>query len=145
MTIDILDMDQISLAKAIASKFHAHQMYGNMPYIHHLVSVARSVGTAYPNDDRLVAVAWLHDILEDTPCTAEVLCALFDDDVVAAVKAMTKQGNETRHEYLVRLRTNPIAVKVKIHDALCNLTESVWRCDMKRVAKYGETLKILAT
>lgn len=138
------------LAKHIATKFHAGQTYGEKPYTFHLEQVYHSVERGYPGDERLLAVAWLHDVLEDSLCTEAVLRSLFDKDVVDAVVAMSYGGGgmahngESREEYLQRVRANPLAAKVKMHDAFCNLRESLMRGDMKRVKKYGETLRVLA-
>lgn len=133
-------MNDVELAKHLAFKYHAGQTYGEHFYTYHLEMVARSVRAAYNNDERYVIIAWLHDILEDTACTVDMLNALFDKDVVDAVVALTKHDNETRDEYLIRLRLNPLAREVKLHDAFCNMTESFVRYDKKRVRKYADTI-----
>lgn len=134
---------EINVAWALADKFHAGQKYGNVPYIAHLKAVAVSVSAAH-SDERLEIIAILHDILEDTACPPAVLSALFEDNVVDAVHALTKAPHEPRSDYLARVKANPLALVVKRHDALCNLTESLRRGDMKRVVKYADVLKELA-
>lgn len=136
-------MNDYDLAKHLAEKYHAGQKYGEMTYTYHLSMVANSVHKAYPKDERLDVIAWLHDILEDTSCTVEALRALFDDDVVKAVVALTKLKTEDRATYLARVMANPLAAKVKLHDAWCNMTESFDRNDTKRVRKYAETILAL--
>lgn len=133
----------LGIATALADKFHAGQTYGTMSYMVHLNAVACSVRAANSNDERLEVVAILHDILEDTACPPEVLTALFEDKIVDAVWALTKGKDEARSDYLARVKANPLALIVKRHDALCNLTESMKRGDMKRVVKYSEVLKEL--
>lgn len=129
------------IAWALAMRYHAGQLYGKHPYIKHLQDVVNSL--AGQADDRLVLIAILHDILEDTSCPPEVLTALFEDKVVDAVWALTKGKEEARSDYLARVKGNPLALVVKRHDSLCNLTESMKRGDMKRVAKYADVLKEL--
>lgn len=132
-----------SMAIALAYKYHAGQMYGLSPYTDHLFAVETSVCNAHPTDERLAIIAILHDILEDTSCPAILLNELFEDKVVDAVHALTKASQESRSDYLARVKANPMALIVKRHDALCNLTESMKRGDLKRVAKYSQVLKEL--
>lgn len=58
------------LYKELATKWHEGQLYGGKPYTFHLEYVANLV-RLYSSDERLQAVAWLHDILEDTPMTLD--------------------------------------------------------------------------
>jgi (p)ppGpp synthase/HD superfamily hydrolase len=118
-------------------------MYGNKPYTVHLEQVAASVkqGTT---DERMVIVAFLHDILEDTACTPTVLAAFFEDNIVHAVVAITRTKGETKDAYLAKVKANHMARIVKIHDSLCNLRASVMRFDAKRIKKYTEQIAYLA-
>ena len=135
-------MTDYPLAIAIANKFHAGQMYGKNPYSFHLEAVAKSC--AEENDDRLPVVAWLHDILEDTDCKEEFLRAIFDKDIVDAVVAISKKDGEPYEFYIDRVKANSLALRVKLHDSLCNLRESLLRSDMKRVRKYSKQIGLLA-
>lgn len=135
-------MTDYTLAMALAEKFHAGQQYGDEDYTYHLVQVETSVRDAC-TDERLRVVAVLHDILEDTPCTLEILRALFEDNVVDAVDALTKRADDTKEGYIAKVKLNAMATTVKIHDTLCNLTESVNRNDVKRIVKYADQLKKL--
>jgi len=129
----------LKIAQALAEKFHAGQGYGPYPYTYHLEMVRESVEAASP-DERLQVVAVLHDILEDTKCSTAALHALFEDNIVDAVVALTKEPGMTKDEYITRVLANPMATAVKIHDTLANLTESVNRGDKKRVKKYSEQM-----
>lgn len=65
------------------------------------------------------AAALLHDILEDYPedwSEARLLEEGFPPEVVRAIVALTRQGDESYMEYIVRLKKNPIAVGVKLAD-----------------------------
>lgn len=55
----------IENARKFAARVHAGQSYGQRPYGHHLLAVARKV-TEWGGNHGQVAAAWLHDTLEDT-------------------------------------------------------------------------------
>ena len=61
-------------AEKFATNAHAriHQLrkYTGQPYQVHLRAVVGLV-SAVTSDDNLIAAAWLHDIVEDTPVTFE--------------------------------------------------------------------------
>lgn len=135
-------MTDLELAKHIATKFHKGQMYDTHPYTYHLELVAESLKKE--TDSRLPIIGMLHDILEDTACTEELLHGLFEDNVVEAVVAISKIEGESYEDYIVRVKKNPLALIVKMHDSLCNLSESLSRRDMKRVRKYSKQIQILA-
>lgn len=101
------------LAERIAREAHTGQLdkIGH-PYIEHPERVAARVA----GDDVLVAIAWLHDVVEDTSVTLTDLEALFPREVIEGVDALTKRPGETRLEYYARVRSNPRARKVKDAD-----------------------------
>lgn len=132
----------VDIAKALAIKFHAGQSYGTEPYTVHLAQVADSVKTG-TTDERMLVVAYLHDILEDTDCTASTLSALFEDNIVDAVVAITRKENQGKLDYIMQVKANHMARGVKIHDSLCNLRASVMRFDARRIKKYTEQIGYL--
>jgi (p)ppGpp synthase/HD superfamily hydrolase len=134
-------MRDYDLALGIAERFHAGQKYGEHPYTTHLLAVADSVSSQ--PDERLQVIAILHDVLEDTSCTKEILFGLFEDNIVNAVIALSKVDGEEYEDYITRVRKNALATTVKIHDTLCNLKESVARNDKKRITKYSNQLILL--
>lgn len=105
-------MDVVSKAKMVAHWFHAGQTdMANKPYVDHLRRVA------YPFDGwpTAQAVAWLHDVVEDTECTLGDLWELgFQDEIVDAVDAMTQGKGESLEDYWSRVRANPLARAVKV-------------------------------
>lgn len=110
---------QLDLAKRIASAAHRGQLrkHGNQePYIMHVAAVA----AAARKSGGIVAetVAWLHDVVEDSPSwTIERLQASgFDAAVVAAVDAITRRPGETYPDFISRVAKNPLARKVKLAD-----------------------------
>ena len=57
-------------AVAVHGKIDHRRKYTNEPYDVHLKDVARMVGEV-TDDPEVLAAAWLHDTLEDTPATYE--------------------------------------------------------------------------
>lgn len=108
----------IDKAMAIALEAHLGQInkHDSEPYILHVHRVAMNVAAA-GFDDRHVAIAWLHDVLEDTSVTAADLLVAFPEDtnLVADVVAITKIKGETLVDYYTRLRARPRAARVKYH------------------------------
>lgn len=153
---------QMSIAVELAVKYHEDQKYGDsgLPYIYHLQQVDQLVIAAYkpkglkhqepyskhPGDemDNLRAIAFLHDILEDTGCSVSDLCESgISDEVVKAVIAITKYDDESYEDYLRSVMNNPLALKVKIADTASNLTHSVIDQNQRRIDKYIRQLNIL--
>lgn len=111
---------------------------GVTPYFTHVEGVALSF-----SEDQigLRAVAYLHDVLEDTSLTAQALLGLgVAPWVVSAVEAITKREGEEYGLYLIRVKANHMARKVKIADILYNLADTPSK---KQVKKYAQALKFL--
>lgn len=134
-------MKDLELARALAQKFHAGQMYGKHPYQYHLEMVTASVSRE--NDDRLEVIAMLHDIIEDTIVTQDMILMMFGKDISTSVYALTKMNGEPYEHYIERVKKNELARVVKMHDTLCNLEESMVRRDTKRVLKYSKQIQLL--
>lgn len=102
----------IDEAEALARKAHEGQTdKSGAPYIHHVERVALRVQQAGAPAQALT-VAWLHDIVEDTDTTIDDLAERFDEEVVAAVDALSRRPGEG-DAYFVRVAANPLAVWVK--------------------------------
>lgn len=112
----------VEKAKMVAHWFHADQTdMANKPYVDHLARVARPFSLHDENGkvvgpwETAAAVAWLHDIVEDTDCTLADLYELgFSDEIVHAVDAITQREGESLDDYWARVKANPIARAVKV-------------------------------
>lgn len=136
-------MKQENIAAILANKHHEGQFYGQENYHMHLYSVAIRVDLAGGDDEQL-AIAWLHDILEDTDCTVEILRgAGISERVISAVIAITKVQGESYEEYISKVRNNPDARFVKKMDTLDNLTNSLIESNSYRIKKYAKQLLLL--
>ena len=108
----------LNKALDIAYKAHLGQIdKAGAPYILHPMRVVLHCQT---EDEKIVAL--LHDVVEDTPITLEELKTQgFSDDVLAALKCLTKIKGEDYQTFIQRVATNPFAVKVKIQDLKDNM------------------------
>jgi (p)ppGpp synthase/HD superfamily hydrolase len=133
--------EQIDLIRveAIARSAHAGQYRrdGVTPYIEHPKAVVARV----KGDDKAEAVAWLHDVIEDTHETAASLLQQgVPGAVVEAVEVMTHRRGEEYQAYLERVKRNPLATKVKLADMQVNLSDSPTE---KQIKKYERGLSFL--
>lgn len=118
------------------------------PYIHHLMRVANGVLGNSLLRESLTVIGLLHDLIEDTDWTAEDLRKEFPDDVVDAVVALTKVDGENYEQYVQRVMTNELAIRVKISDLKDNMDVTrlpeLGEYEIKRLKKYHMTYNILS-
>jgi guanosine-3',5'-bis(diphosphate) 3'-pyrophosphohydrolase len=113
----------MTLDEAIALAAQAH--HGQVdkkgePYILHPLRVMQHSG---PNHEHMI-VAVLHDTLEDTYVTEELLLEKgLPIHLVEAVFALTRQDGESYREFVVRCAKNLIARHVKIKDLEDNMSK----------------------
>lgn len=135
------------LAKKLAKTVHANQQdKAGKPYIEHLAFVANDVE---PKDDDIITVAWLHDCVEDTNVTLQYIRQIFGNTISEAIDAISKRDDETYEDYLVRVKSNPIARIVKLsdlkHNSDLNRLQQITDKDLKRIDKYQKAIQFLKT
>ena len=138
-------MSTLERAIEIATQAHEGQVdkAGNA-YIGHPLRVMAMGKTEH---EKIAGV--LHDIVEDTPWTFEMLEAEgFAPEIIAALKCVTKiSENEDYDSFIERVKKNPLAVAVKINDLTDNM--DIRRLpylsdkDVKRLKKYLKAYKKL--
>lgn len=131
------------LASKIAYKAHEGQTdKAGVPYIFHPIHIAEQM-----DSEESCVVALLHDVIEDSDITLEILSKYFNDDIIAALRVLTKKENDDYVMYIKRVKTNKLAAKVKIKDLEHNrdLTrlDEVTDKDRKRSMKYWEAIRYL--
>lgn len=134
-------IDIFTTAYYIASKAHEGQVdKAGKDYFSHLVRVANNFKDFAFGDYSLQTVAILHDILEDTWVTEDILRKLFPENICDAVVSLTRKESESYGDYIKRDAENPIAIKVKIADLEDNLDSSrlktITKEDSNRMKKY---------
>lgn len=133
-------------------------MYGEYPYIKHLMDVdallltscitplssGPYVTTPLQRKDKLRAAVWLHDIIEDTICTIkDLLAAGICQDVVDAVVLLSKKDGYVLKTYLEAIIRNPLARRVKLMDSRANKAQSIKEGNKKRILKYSHQEQVL--
>ena len=111
--------------KALILAYQAHHGqvdYNGIPYVFHPVHLAEQM-----DDEISCCVALLHDVAEDTEITLEQLAKEFPQKVIDALVLLTHQKDEDYFEYVRKIKTNPIALKVKLADLDHNADQS--RCE----------------
>lgn len=145
---------------ALVNKWHGEQRYGEHPYIYHLEMVANKSKDLWGDGSVIWVVSMLHDLIEDAGDKAlaridlaEMMLnfeskGLFTQEecfiMCKSIGYLTKGESITRKEYLDWLTVDPLAVKVKLSDSLCNLTCSIKSEDRRRISRYLETIKIVS-
>jgi hypothetical protein len=109
-------IEQVALAKGIAFIAHRGQLdRTGAPYIDHPGRMAERFDPA--TEPVEAAAAWLHDVLEDTPVTAEELFeAGILPHVIEVVRLLTRTPDVSADEYYARLRDHEVARRVKLAD-----------------------------
>lgn len=134
------DRARLYIRKAYALATQAHEGQVDKigePYIRHPMRVAIAVcddvggGDLFMATHPAIQVAYLHDVVEDTDVTLDDLRTMgFSEDVVAAVDAISKRKGEKFSDYYERVKANPLALVVKMHDVEDN-------ADPRRLAKVA--------
>ena len=138
-------MDIVVLAKTLATVAHEGQTDKNgEPYIGHPERVA-----GYVTTDEEKAVAWLHDVIEDTPVTAEHLLEIgFSKEIVDAVVLLTRTKDVSSEDYYAAIRKNPLALAGKLADIKDNtsperLSKLPKDTQTRLAKKYSKALSLL--
>lgn len=84
------DLRLLTRAALVAAEAHAGQTRkgGRVPYVNHVIEVADLVADAGGTPE-MVAAAFLHDLVEDTPATEDTLAADFGPCIATLVAGMT--------------------------------------------------------
>lgn len=113
--------DLITRAQAFATQAHQRidqrRKYSGQPYDVHLAAVAAIVARV-ADDPEMVAAAWLHDVVEDTPVTLEELGRQFGEPVQRLVEQLTdvslsSQGNRAARKAIDRRHTAAASARAK--------------------------------
>jgi guanosine-3',5'-bis(diphosphate) 3'-pyrophosphohydrolase len=137
-------MSTLEKAIEIAVKAHAGQLdKAGQPYILHPLRVMLAVESPH---QRMAAI--LHDVVEDSGISIEDLAdENFPEEVIEAVRALTKEPGESRIDAAKRAVRNPIARVVKLADVADNMNLSriaePTEKDRERLREYRAVREIL--
>jgi len=147
----------IDRAKTFATRAHQRidqrRKYNDQPYDVHLEAVARLV-TSVTDDEEMVAAAWLHDVVEDTPATLQDVQREFGASVAALVDELTdisrpSDGNRAARKAIDRRHlaaASSRAKTIKLADLIDNC-EDITRHDPRFAEVFlqemGDLLAVL--
>ncbi len=124
---DDLEARALAFAKTAHVSIGQTRKYTGEPYIVHPIAVAEIVRSV-PHTPEMIAAAYLHDVVEDTPVTIEEIRAAFGDKVAELVDWLTDvswpgDGNRrTRRELDLKhtAKAPPAAKTIKLADLIDN-------------------------
>ncbi|HGR1059751.1 TPA: GTP pyrophosphokinase, partial [Streptococcus pneumoniae] len=131
-------------AHEVAKKAHFGQIdRAGIDYIKHPETVASFVAT-----DEEKAVAYLHDVIEDTSLTLlDLKKEGFSKNIIEAVDILTKKKGQDYQSYLNLVKKNELARVVKLADLRHNsdLTRLplITEKDLERNKKYSSAIRFL--
>jgi len=128
-----------NLEKAIQIAVQAHQGQKDKAgalYILHPLRVMLRL-----NSETEMIVAVLHDLVEDSNWTLEDLRQKgFSEVILAAIDCLTHKPEDSYDEFIAKVKTNPIAEKVKLADLEDNMhitrISNPGEKDWARISKY---------
>lgn len=128
--------------------FNAHKGQvdkSGTPYVDHPFHFAEQM-----DSEEAVAVALLHDVVEDTNYTIDDIIAMgFPKSVTDALALMTHDESVPYTDYVAKIKSNTIAKAVKLADLRHN--SDISRLDIvdekaiKRLKKYAAAIELLMT
>ena len=139
-------MDLLEKALEIALKAYAGKKdKAGKTYILHPLRLMAKMATSAE-----MAVALLHDVIEDSEITAtDLLQAGIPAEVVEAVQLLTRNPADTYAEFVRKTLSNKLAAKVKKADIEDNINllrlPAVSQKDLERAAKYHAAWQLLTS
>ena len=128
----------------ISFKAHKDQVdKSGLPYVYHPFHLAEQM-----NDECSICVALLHDVVEDTDISLDDLASDgFPAEVIEALTLMTHNDNVPYMDYVRKIKTNPIAAKVKLadleHNSDLTRLDLVDDAALERADKYRRAIFLL--
>jgi guanosine-3',5'-bis(diphosphate) 3'-pyrophosphohydrolase len=149
----MMNTERVMKARTFAVAAHAAvgqvRKYTYEPYIVHPAEVFSIVSTV-PHTEAMLCAAWLHDVVEDTDVSIDVIRAEFGDDVAELVGWLTdvsnpEDGNRAVRKAIDRAHSAQApadAQTVKLADLISN-SSSITRHDANFAKTYLEEKRML--
>ena len=150
-----VDFDRIRRAYEFAARAHAGQRRKNGdPYVTHVIAAAEITVEMGLDEDSIVA-ALLHDTVEDTPVTHEMIAKQFGTPVADLVEGVTKLTRvqlvskeeaqmESLRKMLMAMSKDIRVILIKMADRLHNMRTMQFQSEEKQRSKSLETMEIYA-
>ena len=137
-------LNPLDHALSIAVKAHTGQKdKGGEAYILHPLRLMMKF-----ESEELKIIAVLHDVVEDSSITIDDLKQYgFNQNILNAIHCLSKREHEKYEDFILRIKSNSLASKVKIEDIKDNINvlriPTLSDIDLSRVKKYHHALKVL--
>lgn len=137
-------MNILAIAIRFASEKHVEQIdKGGRAYILHPLRMMMRLRT---RDDELMAIAVLHDVVEDCVVTFDDLRYIgMTERVINGVMSLTKQNGESYEKFIDRVCLNRDAMLVKREDLKDNSDitrlKGISKKDVDRMEKYMSSFR----
>ncbi len=141
------DFALLQQAISLAARAHISQLRkdGQTPYVAHPFRVCVTVRHLFGiDDDKVLAAAVLHDVIEDTTKDRDDLIEQFGPDVAGWVALLSKDkrmpDEQREAEYRKQIETAPWQVKViKLGDLFDNLSDTITMPESKREKTFTKS------
>jgi GTP diphosphokinase / guanosine-3',5'-bis(diphosphate) 3'-diphosphatase len=149
------DLQLVERAYVYSARIHEGQVrLSGEPYLSHPLEVAGLL-TQLKLDTVSVAAGLLHDVLEDTPTTAEKLTEMFGPQVTHIVEGVTKLSGlsfrsfearqaESIRKMILAMADDIRVILIKLSDRLHNMRTLRFQKEHKQIRISRETLDIYA-
>lgn len=129
------------LQKAISIAIEAHKNQVDRYQAPYIMHVMRVMMRGKNEDEKICGI--LHDVVEDTNWTFEDLHKEgFPIEMITALQCLTKGENEPYEEYISRVKTNKLAIAVKINDLEDNMdVRRMSHMEVKDVDRFNKYLR----
>ena len=149
------DIELIERAYLVAKEGHAGQTRASgEPYINHPLNVA-AILTELQLDDKTIAAAILHDVVEDTIFTLDELKDMFGEEIALLIDGVTKIGQiyfrtkeqqqiEAYRKLIIATAKDLRVILIKLADRLHNMRTLKFMREDKRKRIAKETMELYA-
>lgn len=127
-------MDIEKAIEFMKQKHRGQKRKQGTPYHTHPLAVAKLLkDKGFPIEYQIAGL--FHDLIEDTDCTYEEIISFSNEEVLEAVRLVSKEAGYVMAEYIGNIKQNDMARMVKLADRIHNLSESPM-ANRKFQAKY---------
>lgn len=127
-------MDIEKAIEFMKQKHRGQKRKQGTPYHTHPLAVAKLLkDKGFPIEYQIAGL--FHDLIEDTDSTYEEIISFSNEEVLEAVRLVSKEAGYVMPEYIGNIKQNDMARMVKLADRIHNLSESPM-ANRKFQAKY---------
>ena len=136
----------VQKAKVFATNAHKGQFRkdGKTPYIEHPKAVVGLLLGVGVRDERMLASAWLHDVVEDCNVSIKEIEQEFGEEIARIVLVLTREGGENREQYMEKIKNSDYSIKmIKLADVVHNCSDLSFVTSEKLIRNKVVECKIL--